>query len=64
MKSFAEIDQDNNGNYLNLLSAISKLSGLFSESAVPFINYRVAENKESDFTIDIMKTDSYHEFWK
>lgn len=44
MKSFAEIDQENNGNYLKLLSAISKLSGLFSESAIPFINYRVAEN--------------------
>lgn len=44
MKSFAEIDIENNGNYLNLLSAVSKLSGLFSESAVPFINYRVAEN--------------------
>jgi hypothetical protein len=44
MKSFAEIDIDNKGNYLNLLSAVSKLSGLFSESSVPFINYRVAEN--------------------
>lgn len=44
MKSFAEIDQLNDGNYLKLLSAISKLSGLFSESAIPFINYRVAEN--------------------
>ena len=44
MKSFAEIDQENNGNYLKLLSAISKFSGLFSESAIPFINYRVAEN--------------------
>jgi hypothetical protein len=44
MKSFAEIDIENNGDYLNLLSAVSKLSGLFSESAVPFINYRVAEN--------------------
>lgn len=44
MKSFAEIDIDNNGNYLKLLSAVSKLSGLFSESAIPFINYRVAEN--------------------
>lgn len=42
MKSFAQIDIDNNGDYLNLLSAISKLSGLFSESAIPFINYRVA----------------------
>ncbi len=44
MKSFAEIDIESNGNYLKLLSAISKLSGLFSESAIPFINYRVAEN--------------------
>lgn len=44
MKSFAEIDQENNGNYLKLLKAVSKLSGLFSESSIPFINYRVAEN--------------------
>ncbi len=44
MKSFAEIDIENNGDYLKLLSAVSKLSGLFSESAIPFINYRVAEN--------------------
>lgn len=44
MKSFAEIDIENDGNYLKLLSAVSKLSGLFSESSVPFINYRVAEN--------------------
>lgn len=44
MKSFAEIDIENKGNYLKLLSAVSKLSGLFSESSVPFINYRVAEN--------------------
>ena len=44
MKSFAEIDIEQNGNYLKLLSAVSKLSGLFSESSVPFINYRVAEN--------------------
>lgn len=44
MKSFAEIDIENKGNYLKLLSSVSKLSGLFSESSVPFINYRVAEN--------------------
>jgi hypothetical protein len=44
MKSFAQIDIENKGNYLKLLSAVSKLSGLFSESAIPFINYRVAEN--------------------
>lgn len=44
MKSFAQIDIENKGYYLKLLSAVSKLSGLFSESAIPFINYRVAEN--------------------
>ncbi|MBL4746145.1 MAG: restriction endonuclease [Flavobacteriaceae bacterium] len=44
MKSFTEIDITNNGDYLKLLAAVSKLSGLFSESTVPFINYRVAEN--------------------
>jgi hypothetical protein len=44
MKSFAQIDIENNGEYLKLLSAVSKLSGLFSESSIPFINYRVAEN--------------------
>lgn len=44
MKSFAQIDIESNGNYLKLLNAVAKLSGLFSESAIPFINYRVAEN--------------------
>lgn len=44
MKSFVEIDQEDNGNYLKLLAAVSKLSGLFSESSVPYVNYRVAEN--------------------
>lgn len=44
MKSFAEIDKENNGNYLQLLSSISRLSGLFSDSSIPLINYRVAEN--------------------
>ncbi|WP_017257891.1 phospholipase D-like domain-containing protein [Pedobacter arcticus] len=44
MKSFAEIDIEQKGTYLKLLSAVSKLSGLFSDKAVPFINYRVAEN--------------------
>ena len=44
MKSFVEIDNDNNGDYLKLLQAISSLSGLFSESSIPFINYRAAEN--------------------
>ncbi|MCX6196622.1 MAG: restriction endonuclease [Flavobacteriia bacterium] len=44
MKSFAEIDIEKNGDYLKLLTVVSKLSGLFSESSIPFINYRVAEN--------------------
>lgn len=44
MKSFVEIDRENKGDYLKLLSAVSKLSGLFSESVIPYINYRVVEN--------------------
>ena len=44
MKSFAEIDIEKKGNYIKLLSSVSKLSGLFSDSSIPFINYRVAEN--------------------
>ncbi len=44
MKSFANIDIENQGNYLKLLNAISKLSKLFSESNVPLINYRAVEN--------------------
>ena len=44
MKSFAEIDKENNGNYLKLLSATAKLSRLFSESQVPYNYYRAAEN--------------------
>lgn len=44
MKSFAEIDKENNGNYLKLLSATAKLSRLFSESQIPYIYYRAAEN--------------------
>jgi hypothetical protein len=44
MKSFAEIDIENDGNYLKLLSATAKLSKLFSESQVPYLYYRAAEN--------------------
>lgn len=44
MKSFVELDIANDGDYLKLLSTISMLSGLFSESSVPLINYRAAEN--------------------
>jgi len=43
-KSFAQIDIEQSRNYLNLLSAVSKLSGLFSDSSIPYINYRAAEN--------------------
>lgn len=44
MKTFVDIDKENDGNYLKLLSAVSKLSRLFSESSIPYINYRIAEN--------------------
>lgn len=44
MKSFAEIDVENGGNYLRLLSVSAKLSKLFSESQTPYIYYRAAEN--------------------
>jgi len=44
MKSFAQIDIEKKGDYLKLLTSVSKLSGLFSESSIPYINYRVAEN--------------------
>lgn len=44
MKSFAEIDKETNGSYIQLLKAVAKLSGLFSESLTPFVNYRIAEN--------------------
>jgi hypothetical protein len=44
MKSFADIDIETKGDYLKLLSVVSKISGLFSESSIPYINYRLAEN--------------------
>lgn len=44
MKSFAELDIENKGNYLKLLSATAKLSRLFSESQIPYLYYRAAEN--------------------
>jgi hypothetical protein len=44
MNSFAETYKLNNGNYIDLLSAMAKLSGLFSDSNIPYINYRVVEN--------------------
>lgn len=44
MKTFAELDIENNGQYIKLLSAVAKLSGLFSESATPLVYYRAVEN--------------------
>ena len=44
MKSFAELDQEQNGDYLKLLSATSQLSRLFSDSEIPYLYYRAAEN--------------------
>ncbi|MFC3881046.1 hypothetical protein ACFOSV_12705 [Algoriphagus namhaensis] len=44
MSLFAKIDLEKNGNYIRLIKAVAKLSGLFSESDIPYINYRVAEN--------------------
>jgi hypothetical protein len=44
MKSFADLDKENNGNYIKLLSATAKLSRLFSESQVPYLYYRATEN--------------------
>lgn len=44
MKSFAELDIENKGNYLKLLKATAKLSRLFSESQIPYLYYRAAEN--------------------
>lgn len=42
MKSF--VDLDNGGKYRQLLSAVARLSGLFSDSSTPYINYRLVEN--------------------
>ena len=44
MKSFAQIDRENNGDYVKLLTSVASLSGLFSDSETPLINYRSAEN--------------------
>ncbi|TAE17404.1 MAG: restriction endonuclease [Bacteroidetes bacterium] len=44
IQTFAEIDISQNGNYLKLLSAITKLSKLFSTSTIPYLEYRVMEN--------------------
>lgn len=42
--SFARQDIASRGDYLRLLGAVSSLSGLFSDSPIPYLYYRVAEN--------------------
>lgn len=42
--SFVEIDKNSNGEYLRLLSIVSKLSGLFSDKENLYIDYRLVEN--------------------
>lgn len=44
MSSFVSKDIEKSGDYIAMLSAVASLSGLFSESAIPYLNYRVAEN--------------------
>ncbi len=44
MISFASQNSQGREEYIKLLSAVAQLSGLFSESDIPYINYRVAEN--------------------
>ena len=44
MISFASQNLQGREEYIKLLSAVAQLSGLFSESDIPYINYRVAEN--------------------
>lgn len=43
MSQFARIEKYGD-KYISLIKAIGKLSGLFSDNPIPFINYRVAEN--------------------
>ncbi|MCU0438941.1 MAG: NgoFVII family restriction endonuclease [Raineya sp.] len=43
-KSFVEIDQENQGDYLRFLTIFSNLSKLFSDNTTPLIDYRAVEN--------------------
>ncbi|TFV97522.1 restriction endonuclease [Algoriphagus kandeliae] len=43
MSQFARIDKEGE-HYINLIKAVGKLSALFSDNSIPYINYRVAEN--------------------
>ena len=44
MKNLQISDKDSFNVYEELLTAVAALSGMFSESTTPYINYRVAEN--------------------
>ena len=56
MKSFADLDKENNGNYIKLLSATAKLSRLFSESQVYCaLKVDFSDNKLSIFIADFLK---------
>lgn len=44
MIRFAEMDASSGGQYAQLLRVVAQLSGLFSQSEVPYINYRAVEN--------------------
>jgi hypothetical protein len=41
---FLEESKSNKDDYLNLLTKVGSLSNLFSESAIPYLHYRIAEN--------------------
>ena len=44
MISFAQQDIANKGEYLKFLEIFSNLSNLFSDSKIPYLHYRIAEN--------------------
>ena len=44
MSSFTKLNSESKDLYIKLLATVAKLSGLFSESSIPFINYRIVEN--------------------
>lgn len=44
MKSILDLNENNNIEYIKLLTVIAKLSKLFSNSSAPFLQYRIAEN--------------------
>jgi hypothetical protein len=44
MKTFAEIDKENKGEYVKIITSLAKLSGLFSDNIIPYIDSRGIEN--------------------